>query len=162
MSTSTPSFAGMDTLTIPAALVPHVRHSVHQQLSTACDSIREAADGHWGHTDRGAVADIPDAYRCALDHFDDERALLDILGWDHRSNGHDVDVDFVQHANVLYDAVAEEAQDLLENVIVGHDTPQEMVKAYRQLSDLRQALDARLGRIEGDPGARLLQAVGGE
>jgi hypothetical protein len=135
-----------NTITVTANLVPYVRYSTHGQIAAVCESLKNAAEDHWGYSDRRARVGMSTAYHGALEHFDRKRALLDVLGWDWEADGKEVEVDLDQHADALHGAVSGEIEDLRENALADKDTPREVIEDYLQLADLLQILDAWLDR----------------
>jgi hypothetical protein len=89
-----------DKLTIPAEHVALVRSGLIAELRSAADEIGTVAEFAARETRYARFR-----WKAAFAHFDDARALLDVVGWHVDRKPRDVEVDLRAHHNALLAAL---------------------------------------------------------
>jgi hypothetical protein len=85
-------------LAVPAEMVGHLRNGLHSSIGDAVQDIAHVVD----MPDR---EQHPERYREPLEHFDQVRALLDLIGWGETDPPVEVSVDLHEHRRALTDAL---------------------------------------------------------
>jgi len=86
------------TLVVPPEMVHYLRDGLHNGIGNAAQAISQVVveAGHEQH---------PEWYREPLEHFDQIRALLDLIGWDATGPPAEVRVDMREHQQAILDAL---------------------------------------------------------
>jgi hypothetical protein len=89
------------TLTVPSEMVRYLRDGLHNEIGNAAQAISQVVveAGHDQH---------PEWYREPLEHFDQLRALLDLIGWDDTSTPAEVRVNLREHQRAILAALGVE------------------------------------------------------
>jgi hypothetical protein len=89
------------TLTVPSEMVRYLRDGLHNEIGNAAQAISQVVvqANHDQH---------PEWYREPLEHFDQIRTLLDLIGWDDTGTPAEVRVDLREHQRAILDALGVE------------------------------------------------------
>jgi len=139
------------SLAVPAALVPQIRHDLHQTFGSLSAKLSDEAFEQWTATRPGEERPLPTSYRGTLKHFDRTRALLDVLGWDCDAHADGVEVDLQEHGALLYSTVVESFEDLQENVMRDSTRPREVAALIVGLHEYHELLAAAMPPDPDDP-----------